>query len=67
MGPRGVAGRRFRVSAGSFFQPSPVAAAGLVSAVMAAAGDALSSEAHLVDAYAGTGLFASVLGAATRG
>ena len=60
-----VAGRRFRVSAGSFFQPGPVAAAGLVSAVTAAAGDALNSEAHLVDAYAGTGLFASVLGAET--
>lgn len=58
-----VAGRRFRVSADSFFQPGPVAAAGLVSAVVAAVGDALGPGAHLVDAYAGTGLFGSVLGA----
>ena len=60
-----VAGRRFRVSADSFFQPGPVAAAGLVAAVSAAVGDALGPGAHLVDAYAGTGLFASVLGAAS--
>lgn len=58
-----VAGRRFRVSSESFFQPGPVAAAGLAAAVSAAAGDALGSGAHLVDAYAGTGLFGSVLGA----
>ena len=60
-----VAGRRFRVSADSFFQPGPVAAAGLAAAVSAAAGDALGPGSHLVDAYAGTGLFASVLGAAS--
>ncbi|HVE47796.1 MAG TPA: TRAM domain-containing protein [Acidimicrobiales bacterium] len=60
-----VAGRQFRVSADSFFQASPVVAAGLVEAVAAAAGDALGPGAHLVDAYAGTGLFGSVLGAAS--
>ena len=60
-----VAGRRFRVSADSFFQPGPVAAAGLTAAVTAAVGDALGQGGHLVDAYAGTGLFASVLGAST--
>lgn len=61
-----VAGRTLRVSADSFFQPGPVAAAGLVEAVSAAAGDALDAPgSHLVDAYAGTGLFGSVLGAAT--
>lgn len=59
-----VAGRWFRVSADSFFQPGPVAAAGLVAAVSDAAADALGPGDHLVDAYAGTGLFASVLGAA---
>jgi len=64
-----VAGRRFRVSAGSFFQPGPVAAEGLVAAVSAAVGDALPAAGgggggHLVDAYAGVGLFASTLGAA---
>lgn len=60
-----VAGRRFRVSVDSFFQPGPVAAAGLVSAVAAAVGDRLRPGGHLVDAYAGTGLFGSVLGAAS--
>ncbi len=61
-----VAGRRFRVSAGSFFQPGPVAAEGLVSAVSDAVGELLSpgGGGHLVDAYAGVGLFASALGAA---
>ncbi|MGH9156906.1 MAG: hypothetical protein ACRD1K_13950, partial [Acidimicrobiales bacterium] len=59
-----VAGRRFRVSADSFFQAGPVAAAGLVAAVSAAVGDALGPGSHLVDAYAGTGLFGAVLGAA---
>ena len=60
-----VAGRTFRVSADSFFQPGPVAAAGLVAAVRAAAGDTLDRGGHVVDAYAGTGLFGSVLGSAT--
>ena len=59
-----VAGRRFRVSAGSFFQPGPVAAEGLVAAVSEAVGESLPSGGHLVDAYAGVGLFASVLGSA---
>lgn len=57
-----VAGRRLRISADSFFQPGPVAAAALVEAVDAAVGDDLPAGGHLVDAYAGVGLFASVLG-----
>jgi 23S rRNA (uracil1939-C5)-methyltransferase len=57
-----VGARRLRISAGSFFQAGPVAAAALAEEVDAAAGDALSAGAHLVDAYAGVGLFASVLG-----
>jgi 23S rRNA (uracil1939-C5)-methyltransferase len=61
-----VAGRRFRISAGSFFQSGPVAAAALVDAVTAAAGEALPSAGVLVDAYAGVGLFGSVLGAACQ-
>lgn len=58
-----VAGRRFRISAESFFQSGPVAATGLADAVTAATGDALESGGHLVDLYAGVGLFASVLAA----
>ena len=57
-----VAGRRFRVSAGSFFQAGPVAAAALVDAVDAAIGDGLAEGGVLVDLYAGVGLFASTIG-----
>ncbi len=57
-----VAGRRFRVSADSFFQPGPVAAEGLVTAVLAAVGDSVPAGGHVLDLYAGVGLFASVLG-----
>ena len=60
-----VAGRRFRVSADSFFQPGPAMASALVAAVTAAVGDALGSGGRLVDAYAGVGLFGAVLGAAS--
>ncbi|MGH9224661.1 MAG: class I SAM-dependent RNA methyltransferase, partial [Acidimicrobiales bacterium] len=63
-----VAGHRFRVSADSFFQPGPVVAEALAAAVLDAAGDALPAGGggHLVDAYAGVGLFAAVGGAARR-
>jgi 23S rRNA (uracil1939-C5)-methyltransferase len=60
-----VAGRRFRISANSFFQPGPVAAAGLAAAGAAAAGDALGPGRLLADAYAGVGLFASILAASS--
>ena len=59
-----VAGRRLRISADSFFQSGPVVAAALATAVSDAVGDALGPGGHLVDAYAGVGLFASILGAA---
>jgi 23S rRNA (uracil1939-C5)-methyltransferase len=59
-----VAGRRFRVSAGSFFQAGPVVAGALVEAVDAAiGGDALGPGGVLVDLYAGVGLFAATIGA----
>ena len=57
-----VGGRRFRISADSFFQPGPVAAGALVAAVAEATADALGAGAHLLDAYAGVGLFGSTLG-----
>jgi 23S rRNA (uracil1939-C5)-methyltransferase len=58
-----VGGRRFRISAGSFFQQGPAVAAALAAAVSASVGDALAPSGVLVDAYAGVGLFASILGA----
>jgi tRNA/tmRNA/rRNA uracil-C5-methylase (TrmA/RlmC/RlmD family) len=57
-----LAGRRFRISADSFFQPGPVAAEALAGAVDDSVAEALPAGGHLVDAYAGVGLFASVLG-----
>lgn len=56
-----VAGHRFRISARSFFQGRPDGAEALVAAVVAAAGDVLRPGVHLVDAYAGVGLFSRVL------
>lgn len=58
-----VAGRRFRISTDSFFQSGPAVAAALVAEVDEAIGDSLRPGGHLLDAYAGVGLFASVLGA----
>lgn len=51
-----VAGRTWQVSAGSFFQSGPAAAEALVDVVSAGVGDL--DGRHLVDAYAGVGLFA---------
>lgn len=56
-----VDGRRLRVSARSFFQPSPGAAGVLVRTVRDLLGDGLSG-ATLVDAYGGVGLFSCTLG-----
>jgi 23S rRNA (uracil1939-C5)-methyltransferase len=56
-----VAGCRFRVSAGSFFQASPEGADLLVDLVGQALGDAPAGD--LVDAYGGVGLFAATAGA----
>lgn len=56
-----VAGRRFRVSARSFFQTRTDGAEALVDAVRAAGGDAWGS-GRLADLYGGVGLFASTLG-----
>jgi 23S rRNA (uracil1939-C5)-methyltransferase len=57
-----VAGRRWRISADSFFQTRPDGAAALVDVVRAMAGDVLDRETGvLVDAYSGVGLFAGAL------
>lgn len=52
-----VAGHQFRVSAGSFFQSGPAAAELLVEAVARSARE-LGHASHVLDAYAGVGLFA---------
>ncbi|MGQ0616570.1 MAG: class I SAM-dependent RNA methyltransferase [Acidimicrobiia bacterium] len=59
-----VAGRRWRISAGSFFQTRTDGAEALVGAVRAAVGAALTAQPTVVDLYAGVGLFAGTLGPA---
>lgn len=57
-----VAGRRWRVSAASFFQTRPDGAAALVDTVRDLAGRVLQrDEGTLIDAYGGVGLFAGAL------
>jgi 23S rRNA (uracil1939-C5)-methyltransferase len=57
-----VAGRRWRISAGSFFQTRADGAAALVDVVRTMAADVLDRETGvLVDAYSGVGLFAGAL------
>ena len=61
-----VAGRRWRISAGAFFQTRPDGAEALVDAVRAAAGDALTGDPVLLDAYCGVGIFGGSLGEPSR-
>ena len=56
-----VAGRRWRISAGSFFQTRPDGAEALIEAVRSAAGHALAPGSRVVDAYGGVGLLAGAL------
>ncbi|MCB1249119.1 MAG: class I SAM-dependent RNA methyltransferase [Acidimicrobiales bacterium] len=58
-----VAGRRFRISAGSFFQSRADGAAALVDEVLAAGGDELATARTVADLYGGVGLFGAVIGA----
>lgn len=58
-----VAEAWLQVSIESFFQSGPGAAEALVAAVDEAAGDAAAGGGHLVDAYAGVGLFGATVGA----
>jgi 23S rRNA (uracil1939-C5)-methyltransferase len=62
-----VAGRRWRISAESFFQARPDGAEALVDAVTAALGEVLAPGAAVADLYSGVGLFAGVLGERTGG
>jgi 23S rRNA (uracil1939-C5)-methyltransferase len=61
-----VAGRRWRISARSFFQTRPDGAEALVDVVRGAAADRLTGTTRLVDLYAGVGLFAGCLGSADQ-
>lgn len=56
-----VAGRRWRISARSFFQARPDGADELVAAVAAAVGETRRPGGPLVDLYGGVGLFAGAL------
>jgi 23S rRNA (uracil1939-C5)-methyltransferase len=61
-----VAGHRFRVSSGSFFQSSPQGAELLVAQVVEAAGASATTAAYVVDLYAGVGLFAATVAPQAR-
>jgi len=56
-----AAGRRWRISADSFFQSSPEAAELLVQAVGDLVPDELASSRHVLDLYGGVGLFTGAL------
>jgi 23S rRNA (uracil1939-C5)-methyltransferase len=56
-----LAGRRWRISARSFFQARPDGAEALLAAVERALDGALPAGGHLVDLYGGVGLFAGTL------
>ena len=60
-----VSGRRWRISARSFFQNRPAGAEALVDEV-AEMVEALADDGPMVDAYAGVGLFAGTVGAGRR-
>jgi 23S rRNA (uracil1939-C5)-methyltransferase len=61
-----AAGRRWRVSARSFFQSGPEAAEALVATVGEAVGQPATDGERLVDLYGGVGLFAATVGAGRR-
>ncbi|CAA9262256.1 MAG: RNA methyltransferase, TrmA family [uncultured Acidimicrobiales bacterium] len=61
-----LAGRRWRISARSFFQARPDGAEALVDAVGEALGPPRAAGERLLDAYGGVGLFGGCLGAGRR-
>jgi 23S rRNA (uracil1939-C5)-methyltransferase len=62
-----VAGRRWEMSATSFFQSGPDAADALTEAVDRAVGADLADGGRLIDCYAGVGLLGGVLAARRQG
>ena len=60
-----LSGRRWRISARSFFQNRPAGAEALIDEV-AETVEALDTDGPLVDAYAGVGLFAGTVGAGRK-
>ena len=60
-----LSGRRWRISARSFFQNRPAGAEALIEEV-AETVEALAADGPLVDAYAGVGLFAGTAGAGRK-
>jgi 23S rRNA (uracil1939-C5)-methyltransferase len=61
-----AAGRRWRISAGSFFQASPEGAEALVASVQAFADRLAPGEGPMADLCSGVGLFAGTVGAGRR-
>lgn len=61
-----LAGRRWRISARSFFQARPDGAEALIEAVVGVLGPPVSPGERLLDAYGGVGLFAGALGTGRR-
>jgi len=62
-----AAGRRWRISADSFFQSSPEAAELLVQAVRDLVPHELASSRHVLDLYGGVGLFTGALARSAPG
>jgi tRNA/tmRNA/rRNA uracil-C5-methylase (TrmA/RlmC/RlmD family) len=60
-----IAGRAWRISAGSFAQPGPTGAEALVGAVARAVGAELRAGDRLIDAYCGVGLLGGHIAAIT--
>ena len=60
-----LSGRRWRISAGSFFQNRPAGAEALIDEVAEMVGE-MADEGPMVDAYAGVGLFAGTVGSGRK-
>lgn len=61
-----VAGRRWRISASSFFQPRPDGAEALIALILDAVSEQAPDARRILDLCCGVGLFAGALAAPTR-